>query len=129
MHLLYPNNPLRPRQPDEQIAAELDAVRVRVWIAGFISCSSWSETGYIGGGLPREPSFAKLVFPDFRPDSGNARLSVRLRSGNGTACAGVARVFHQGLRQIAQDIGRLSYIETGAGFRRGRRHAAIPRRD
>ena len=26
-HLLYPSNPLRPRQPDEQFAAEVDAVR------------------------------------------------------------------------------------------------------
>lgn len=31
MHLLYPNSPLRPNQPDEQFAAEVEAVRA----AGF----------------------------------------------------------------------------------------------
>jgi len=31
MHLLYPSNPLRSRQPDDQFAAEVDAVRA----AGF----------------------------------------------------------------------------------------------
>lgn len=31
MYLLYPSNPLRLRQPDEQFAAEVDAIRV----AGF----------------------------------------------------------------------------------------------
>ena len=27
MHLLYPNSPLHPREPDEQFAAEVEAVR------------------------------------------------------------------------------------------------------
>jgi hypothetical protein len=27
MHVIYPGNPLRPKQPDEQFAAEAEAVR------------------------------------------------------------------------------------------------------
>jgi hypothetical protein len=44
MHLLYPSNPLRLRQPDEQFAAEVDAVRA----AGF-EVSLFSMESFQGG--------------------------------------------------------------------------------
>ena len=60
MHLLYPNNPLRPRQPDEQIAAELDAVRA----AGF-EVSLFSMEGFQAGEfrpVPPLPSATGVLY-------------------------------------------------------------------
>ncbi len=60
MHLLYPNNPLRPRQPDEQIAAELDAVRA----AGF-EVSLFSMEGFQAGEfrpVPPLPSTTGVLY-------------------------------------------------------------------
>src|SRR5205823_11376197 len=58
MHLLYPNNPLRPRQPDEQVAAELDAVRA----AGF-EVSLFSMESFQGGEFrPGVPSATGVLY-------------------------------------------------------------------
>src|SRR5947208_16060797 len=60
MYLLYPSSPLRPRQPDEQFAAEADAVRA----AGF-EISLFSMEGFQGGEfrpVPPLPSATDVLY-------------------------------------------------------------------
>jgi hypothetical protein len=60
MYLLYPSNPLRLRQPDEQFAAEVDAVRA----AGFV-VSLFSMESFQGGEfrpVPPLPSATDVLY-------------------------------------------------------------------
>jgi len=43
VHLLYPSSPLRPRQPDEQFAAEVDAVRAAGFEISLFSVESFQD--------------------------------------------------------------------------------------
>jgi hypothetical protein len=60
MHLLYPSNPLRIQQPDEQFTAEVEAVRT----AGF-EASVFSMENFQGGefrAVPALPSGANVLY-------------------------------------------------------------------
>ena len=46
MHLLYPNSPLRARQPDEQYAAEVDAVRAVGFEVSLFSLEDFQSGGF-----------------------------------------------------------------------------------
>jgi hypothetical protein len=60
MHLLYPSNPLRARQPDEQFTAEVEAVR-----SGGFEVSVFSMEAFQGGefqSIPVLPSGVDVVY-------------------------------------------------------------------
>ena len=60
MYLLYPSSPLRARQPDEQYAAEVEAVR-----AAGLEVSLFSLEGFQGGefcAIPTFPKSAEIVY-------------------------------------------------------------------
>ena len=60
MHLLYPSSPLRPRQPDEQFAAEVDAVR-----AAGLEIALFSMESFQGGEfrpIPPLPSATDVLY-------------------------------------------------------------------
>lgn len=85
MHILYPNSPLRAKQPDEQYAAEVSAVRA----AGF-DLSLFSHEGFQSGdfrAFPPLPSTSDILYRGWILSTDEYELLVAGVSGVGARLA------------------------------------------
>jgi len=60
MHLLYPNSPIHRRQPDEQYAAEVEAVRAAGYEISLFSLDEFQSGEFLA--VPPIPAYAKILY-------------------------------------------------------------------
>ena len=85
MHLLYPNSPLHPREPDEQFAAEVEAVRGVGFEASLFSLEDF-QTGAFKA-LPLLPSDKEILYRGWMLSPGEYEGLVSAMARNGARAA------------------------------------------
>ena len=81
MHLLYPSNPLRPRHPDDQFAAEVEAVRSASFEVSLFSMESFQAGEFHT--VPPLPSATDVLYRGWMLSASEyeAFVSALVRSG------------------------------------------------
>ena len=99
MHILYPNSPLRAKQPDEQYAAEVDAVRAIGFEVSLFSLEDFQSGGFRA--IPPLPTTSDVLYRGWMLSADEyERLVVRV-SGVGARLA-IDRAAYLGSHHLPQ---------------------------